>query len=210
VGPAATRSPSTPPSRARARRSRSTGGAGSDTLNGPSSDSTWTVDGVGSGTVGGVHFGGFEHLVGAAGNKDDFIVTQTGSVGSVNGGAGGYDTVAALGTFASVVSTITGSDSGTIQRDADTLIYSGMEPTTLSGGGGVLTVNLGPATTSVTIHDDPTANQFLVTPNDGEEQTITSAGSVTSLTINAHSGVTTTFILHAVRLGVHRDDPSGR
>ena len=173
------------------------GGAGSDTLNGPSSDSTWTVDGAGSGTVGGVHFAGFEHLVGAAGNKDDFTVTGSGSVTSVDGGAGGYDTVAALGNSATVVSTITGPDSGTIQRDGDTLIYSGMEPATLSGGG-VLTVNLGPTTTSVTIHDNGTANEFLVTPDVGEEQTISNASTVTSLTINAHSGVTTTFILHAV------------
>jgi hypothetical protein len=176
------------------------GGAGSDTLNGPSADTSWSVTGSGSGSVGGVSFTGFEHLVGAAGNRDSFVIEGSGSIASIEGGAGGYDVVSALGNFASVVSTITGPDSGTIARDGDTFAYSGMEPATIPGAAST-TIDLLttlPSATHVTIHDDATANQFLVTPDVGEEQTITNASSITTLTINASSGVATTFVLNAV------------
>src|SRR5262249_37114893 len=70
------------------------GGAGTDTLHGPTTDATWSVTGAGSGTVTGVAFSGFENLSGAAGNNDTFDVSSSGSVsGTVDGGDGGYDVI---------------------------------------------------------------------------------------------------------------------
>src|SRR5581483_490937 len=48
-------------------------GSGTDTLHGPAADSVWHVTGSGSGTVGGASFSGFEYLVGAANNRDQFV-----------------------------------------------------------------------------------------------------------------------------------------
>ena len=84
-------------SRARPARSCSAGvdelvaaGAG-NRLHGPAADTDWRVTGEGSGVVAGQRFRGFGALVGASGNRDSFTVTGGGFIGSVDGGAGGYD-----------------------------------------------------------------------------------------------------------------------
>ena len=108
------------------------GGAGVNTLNGPSSDTTWTVTGANSGTAAGVAFSNFQNLTGAANNKDTFDFQRGGSVsGVVDGGAGGYDTVSVAGT--TVVSNPTDAHSGTLVVDGTTITYTGMEPTDISG-----------------------------------------------------------------------------
>ncbi|HEX6131474.1 MAG TPA: hypothetical protein VF044_07060, partial [Actinomycetota bacterium] len=106
------------------------GGAGTDTLAGPGGPRTWTVDGAGAGTVGGLRFAGVENLLGAAGNDDTFVFEGAGSLAGVaHGGDGGWDTlVLASGDFARVVYEITGAQSGTIARDGDLLAYDGLEP----------------------------------------------------------------------------------
>ena len=61
-------------------------------MNGPSDAFvTWTVTGANETTVGDITFSDFEHLVGAAGSNDVFVVQKDGSIGSVAGGAGGHD-----------------------------------------------------------------------------------------------------------------------
>ena len=68
-------------------------GGGADTLYGSATDTSWTVNGAGSGSVGTTQFSGFANLVGAAGQNDVFNITPTGSLtGSIN--AGGNGTVA--------------------------------------------------------------------------------------------------------------------
>ena len=109
------------------------GGAGNDTLNGPSTDSTWNVTGAGAGDVGGVAFSGFEHLAGAADNKDTFVYQAGGSVGSVDGGAGGYDALVLAGHPDTVASTPTGAGSGTLVVDGTTTSYTGLEDPDISG-----------------------------------------------------------------------------
>jgi len=65
------------------------GGPGDDTLNGPAADTTWNVRDAASGSVGGIAFAGFEHLVGAADTNDTFDVGPAGFVATVDGGSGG-------------------------------------------------------------------------------------------------------------------------
>ncbi len=106
------------------------GGGGADTLRGPPSDTTWTISGPGSGSVAGVSFAEFENLIGAADNRDEFVFGATGGLtGIVHGGDRGFDTVVLSGgTFNRVVYTATGPDAGSIARDANVLVYAGMEP----------------------------------------------------------------------------------
>jgi hypothetical protein len=65
-------------------------GGGASTLYGSTTDTSWTVDGAGSGEVGTTQFTGFANLVGAAGQNDVFNMTSTGSLkGSINAGGSG-------------------------------------------------------------------------------------------------------------------------
>ena len=163
---------------------------GVDHIRGPPADLVWTVTGPGSGTVGGIAFGGIEELEGAAANEDTFVFEVDGSLsGVVDGGAGGFDTlVARAGLSASVVATITGPQSGTVARGSDVISYAGLEPITINGSEITITGTSGADT--FTLEDDGTADQFVVTcPGGcGETHTITSASTVTKLTIDALGG----------------------
>jgi hypothetical protein len=65
-------------------------GGGADTLYGSATDTSWTVNGAGAGSVGSTQFGGFASLVGAAGQNDVFNVTSGGSLaGGINAGGNG-------------------------------------------------------------------------------------------------------------------------
>src|SRR5262245_12438185 len=71
------------------------GGAGSDTLFGPTVDSEWSITGWDSGVVASFEFTDFENLRGAADNRDTFSLKSGGKVsGLVDGGVGGFDTLA--------------------------------------------------------------------------------------------------------------------
>ncbi|HEY3921306.1 MAG TPA: carbohydrate-binding protein, partial [Gaiellaceae bacterium] len=104
--------------------------SGDATLHGPGADTTWSVTGADSGTVAGTTFSGFAHLDGAANNKDTFNLAAGASVQSVDGGDGGYDTLAAAGN--TVVSNPTDAHSGTLVVDGNTVAYAGLEPVSLS------------------------------------------------------------------------------
>ena len=69
------------------------GGAGNNTISGPTTDSTWNLTGAGEGTVGQVNFSGVTNLVGGSGN--DTYHFGAGSLGSffLDETAGGVDTV---------------------------------------------------------------------------------------------------------------------
>ena len=163
------------------------GSGGVDVVHGPGVDVIWTVTGPGEGTVGSVSFAGVEHLVGAVGNEDMFVFEAAGSLlGTVEGGDGGYDTLVVAGGSASVVSTITGPQSGTVSRGGDVITYGGLEPITIVSSEVTIT---GTSSGDVfTVEDDAAANSFQVTCSCGETHTITNASTVTKLTINAGGG----------------------
>ena len=93
------------------------GGSGNDTVYGSPAETTWMITGVGAGYAGNLSFSEVENLVGAAGNRDTFVFEGGGSLaGTVEGGAGGYDTVISHGSKGHVVSTITGPQSGNKAR----------------------------------------------------------------------------------------------
>ena len=188
------------------------GGSGADTLYGPAVDSTWSITGAGSGSVGGVAFTGFENLTGAAGNKDSFDFAASGSLtGMVEGGAGGYDVVALVSDGSAVVSTITGPQSGTIARGDNVVTYAGMEPVAVSGTNNVtITANTDSLTINVTDDSTPADGAFTVDPSpSGEATLVTSAvAGPVDLTINLHGGRTRSTFMDGHR--VHRDDSSQR
>ena len=108
-------------------------GGGDDRLQGPAENTMWNVTGNNIGNIadeGVFSFYDVENLFGNVDNEDTFVILEDASLtGLVSGGAGGFDSlVVDGGTFASVVYTATGPDSGTIIRDGETLTYAGLEP----------------------------------------------------------------------------------
>uniref|UniRef100_UPI003221FD7B beta strand repeat-containing protein n=1 Tax=Microbacterium sp. TaxID=51671 RepID=UPI003221FD7B len=101
---------------------------GTGVLAGPSADTTWRVTGAGSGVAGAQAFRGFSALIGAAGGDDTFIVSSSGSIDLVDGGAGGYDTLGFDGDQGAVTSRPTGPQSGTIVAGGRLIAYEGLEP----------------------------------------------------------------------------------
>src|SRR4051794_414392 len=165
------------------------GAAGADTLNGPATDTTWTVDGAGSGSVGGVAFRGFENVTGAAGNKDTFTFGTAATLeGVVEGGAGGYDTVVVAGASDELSFTNTGPQSGTIRRGGQTIAYSGMEPVSATSGSGEITVTAPDgAGNTLTVDNDGAGNtRVSCDPSCGE--TAVFVNPTTKLTIQLGSG----------------------
>src|SRR6185437_12022704 len=111
-------------------------GGPNDTLNGPAADSTWSINGVGGGTVAGTTatgttttFAGFENLTGAPDNKDTFDLEPSGALtGVADGGAGGYDSLVVDGQRDSIVSNPTDAHSGSLVVDGVPIHYAGLEP----------------------------------------------------------------------------------
>jgi hypothetical protein len=93
------------------------GGSGSDTLYGPILGTNWTIDGAGSGSADGItSFAGFENLVGGSDvvhgtASDEFRLVGTGSISTIDGGAG-LDTL--VGPDQANTWLVTGADAGTI------------------------------------------------------------------------------------------------
>ena len=112
------------------------GGAGSgDTVRGPATDTTWTIDGAGSGSAANLTFAGVENLAGAPDNKDTFVYAPGGSLaGTADGGAGGYDTLVVKGKRGSVKSSPVDRSSGTMRVDGVPIAYAGLEPIEISTG----------------------------------------------------------------------------
>ena len=112
------------------------GGAGHDGVEGPSTDTTWTIDGEDSGSVAGVAFSGVEDLQGAADNEDTFVFEEGGSVsGVVDGGAGGNDRLFFASSYASAEAASTGEGSGTVTVDGVVIRFAGLEQPALNAEG---------------------------------------------------------------------------
>jgi len=111
------------------------GGAGDDSLFGAAVDSLWTLTGDGIGTLGDgltdyLRFSALDHLIGAADNQDTFRVQAGGALsGTMDGGAGGFDTMLLDGGhFQNVSYGASGPQSGYVDRDGQRLNYEGLEP----------------------------------------------------------------------------------
>ena len=64
---------------------------------------------------------------------DRFVIGDSGHIASVDGGAGGFDTISvSSGASGSVVSVITGPQSGIVTRDGLITTYAGLEPVDVS------------------------------------------------------------------------------
>src|SRR5262249_36227875 len=69
-----------------------------------------------------------------------FVFTQGGALsGTVEGGAGGYDTVVLTGAYSTVAYKVTGPQSGEMILDGQLLRYAGMEPIQFTQSAGVFT-----------------------------------------------------------------------
>lgn len=112
------------------------GGAGTDTLVGPGSDTVWSITGADAGSVSGVGFATVENLIGSPSNQDRFVLKPNGSLaGGVDGGDAGFDTlVIDGGNYAKVDFVASGPSSGSIRLDTNVIRYAGLEPLILTAG----------------------------------------------------------------------------
>ena len=115
------------------------GGAGSDTVTGPPTNTNWNITGQGSGKVSGVSFVQVENLRGAADNEDTFIVSAGGGLsGVIDGGAGGFDSLVLDGSSNTVIARAYDAHSGTVTRDGSVINYAGLEPVDFSAANVVI------------------------------------------------------------------------
>jgi len=162
-----------------------------DELIGPSANTAWTLAGTDAGTAGDITFTDFENLTGAADNEDTFVVYASGRLsGLLDGGAGGFDTlVFEGGSFDTVISTTTGPNSGTIERDGDVFTYAGLEPITDNSNTTNRVIDLSDFSDTATLTES--AGQLTVADSDPfgiwTFESVTFAKPSVSLTINLGS-----------------------
>jgi hypothetical protein len=129
------------------------GGAGSDTLAGPGLDLTWNVTAVDAGKVGKAAFTAVENLLGAAGNRDNFVfAANAGLSGVVAGGDAGFDTVVLNGKYDAVGYEVSGRTSGAIRLDGQAVTFDGMEPVKFTEDPGTFTYKGTAGADTINIH----------------------------------------------------------
>ncbi len=160
--------------------------ADSDTLVGPTGNSTWNITGSDAGDVEGVDFSGIENLTGAANNEDTFVFTDGGSLsGLLEGGYAGFDTLeVAFSNIQSLIYDATGPDSGVINADGNIINFVGLEPITVSGSSPSLTVDVDASPQDLTLE---VVGGTLRVAAPGIEDITTSLGS--SVIINFGTGI---------------------
>ena len=162
------------------------GGAGDDTLFGPSDDTTWTVDGPGTGVVDGIHFKNFENLGGAPENEDTFVLEHSGSLaGTFDGGAGGFDSLVLDGSWHTMGSAPIDGHSGTLLLDGQRITYAGLEPITNTGSLTDVVFDLSNLADVATLTTSPTG---LRLQSSGTFEVTDFAVPTGSITVNAGNG----------------------
>jgi hypothetical protein len=169
------------------------GGSGTNELIGPGVDTNWHVTGPDAGDRGGVsflRFTGVENLTGAAGNRDTFVFDPAGRLsGTVNGGAGGFDTLVIQGgTHQRVVYSSSGPDAGTIDLDSTRITYAGLEPITDTSvtPNRVFTGTL--LADQIVLESNPTPGMMTIRSANGTFESVTFLDPATSLTIKGDLG----------------------
>ena len=166
------------------------GGAGTDTLVGPTQNVTWNVTARDAGTVAGMTYARVENVTGSANNRDTFVLAAAGAVsGVLDGGAGGFDTLVVDSQGSPLVATVTGPQSGTIGRGTNVVTYKGLEPVTVSGAS-TITINAPNAATVVLADSGTTTDKtFSVDFNaGGETHSITAVDTVAGVTLKLGTG----------------------
>src|SRR5262249_49491765 len=161
-----------------------------NTLTGPTLDTTWHVTGPDAGDLRGpsfLRFGGVENLTGGAGNRDTFVFTQGGALsGTVEGGAGGYDTVVLTGAYGAVGYELTGPQAGNILPDGRLLRYGGMEPIQFTQSQGAFTYTGTIGNDTISLHDTGGSDGMMEISGTGE--TVQFVNPTKSLTIKGGGG----------------------
>ncbi|MES2992163.1 MAG: OmpA family protein [Pseudomonadota bacterium] len=157
--------------------------------------SQWTLTGQDAGDVTGageVHFSGIENLLGDVGNIDTFVYEAAGGTsGLVDGGAAGFDTIElAGGWFQNVAFDVTGPNAGSITRDANRVVYAGLEPIIDATAAASKTFNGSAGADRIRIADrgTPADNAFVVSIGVGEDVVFTNAGNIGELVVNGLGG----------------------
>jgi len=189
------------------------GGAGADTLDsegaqlvstssvesvvdlfGLNEDATWTVTSDGSGTfevdssLVAFEFAGFEHLAGTAESEDTFVIVDGGSIDSIDGGAGGFDSlVFEGGSYDNVTFTATGPSSGTVDLDGSVVSYTGLEPITINTASNITIATSAGADVMTLEAAGGTMMRVVSNPSTFEAVTF-DAAVATSLTIDGGEG----------------------
>ncbi|MBK8017278.1 MAG: LEPR-XLL domain-containing protein [Betaproteobacteria bacterium] len=167
------------------------GGAGQDSLVGPRQDVRWSLTGDGAGAVGGVTFSRIENLLGAADNRDTFVLFAGGGLsGTADGGSGGFDSLEIdAGPISLARFLADGPDSGVVELDGDTFRYAGLEPITLTSTAGEIVVDATSDDNTLVLEADPTNSANLrVRSTDGTIESVSFARASTSITINLLGG----------------------
>lgn len=166
------------------------GRGGSDALVGPSADSRWLITGADRGSVGPVSFLDVERLLGAADNRDTFVLLAGGSLSGVaDGGAGGFDVLEIEGGAVTEARFLSeGPHDGTVILDGVALRYAGLEPITLSGDAAVtLEGTLLPD--EVVLEADPTdASRLRLRSVNGTLESVAFSRTASSITIDLGFG----------------------
>lgn len=163
------------------------GGAGEDTLGGPAEDTTWNLTGDGEGDVAGFAFKGFENLVGAADNEDTFVIGAAGAIsGVVDGGDGGFDSmVVEDGGFQTIAYVATGPTSGSVIRDGEAIVFTGLEPVWVANGAADVVVDLSATSDDAVMIQSGTDIAIAAAPPQGPTfESVTFTTPMNSLTVN--------------------------
>lgn len=166
------------------------GKGGTDSLTGPAADSRWLITGADSGSVGQVSFLDVERLLGAAGNRDTFVLLPGGSVSGVaDGGEGGFDSLEIEGgAVAQARFLADGPHDGSVILDGVALRYAGLEPITLTGTSAV-TVEGTVGADDLILEADPTdATKLRVRSLTGTLESVSFARTASSVTIKMGLG----------------------
>ena len=166
------------------------GGDGNDTLSlvGEAADTTWTVTGAGTGSAtGGLSFTGVENLAGAANNEDTFVVETGGSVASVDGGDGGFDSLIVSGATSTLVLGAVDPNSGSVSLGGQTIAYFGLEPVTTSVTAADVVIDLPNTSNTATLEVDPGDATKLRISGSGFETTSFTIPTAT-ITLNLGGG----------------------
>ena len=165
------------------------GGLGTDTFEWQHGDATWSITALDTGRVETVAFTSFENLVGADNSADTFVFAPGASVsGTVDGGAGGLDSLVIQGDYQNVALSARSADAGVVALDDRAIAYTGIEPVTLDATAANLTLNATAGDDAVRLDEGPTAGQSRLDSLTGTLPDVTFANPTASITINLGAG----------------------
>jgi hypothetical protein len=178
------------------------GGAGANTLDGPSQNAIWNVTGSDAGTLNDAatgqamaQFSNVANLTGAADNEDSFIFTLGGSLSGVaDGGTGGFNELLIEGSSGSAL--VVPDASGSATYDGRTFTYANLEPIVNTSDPTATAITGTALGDQLTLQGDGTGYTqldsagygFLVGGGGSPSTSLSFADPTVSLTLNLRSG----------------------